>query len=472
MKRSSLFLSVIVCFSFVLVGCTDCNDDTSASVDESPVSFAEPSASVNEPSASIDDPPAPIDEPPVSPPPLGLCGGANSASERSLWNADLSNQHNENLHPADEVPTPLDDIDESTLSSICDRDDLDSDYIVWNGDVTIDNLESLEGYTLIKGDIRMYDELSLEIVDLPELQIVCGTISMRYSRALTTINLQNLQAVEGDFYLEGESALLTNIDLPQLQIIGGSGTFASHHAVTSINLSQLQFVGDTFWLSSNTNLLCLDLSRLQTVGSFHMRGNTSLERINLSNLQTVGRSFTLSDSSVILGSIDLPQLQTIHDYASISGHDGATSINLPQLQSVGQSFNISSNNNLTSIDLSQLKTVGLNTERTTRGGLVFFKLKGGDFLNIALPQLQSIGGDLLFVFVYSTTDVLIPQLQTIGRGLRIEYSSGITSIALPQLQSVGESFDPFDAGEESFTFDEYFEPTQCNLGSYTNDQCP
>ena len=69
MKRSSLFLSVIVWFSFVLVGCTDCNDDTSASVDESP----------------------------VSPTSSGMCGTANPASERSLWNADLSNQHNEHL---------------------------------------------------------------------------------------------------------------------------------------------------------------------------------------------------------------------------------------------------------------------------------------------------------------------------------------------------------------------------------------
>ena len=129
MKRSSLFLSVIVWFSFVLVGCTDCNDDTSASVDESP--------------ASIGEPPSPSSI---------FCGSANRASERSLWNADLSNQHNENLHPVDEVPTPLDG-DTPTLSSICDRDDLDSEYIVWNGDVTIDDLESLETYTLIKGDV-------------------------------------------------------------------------------------------------------------------------------------------------------------------------------------------------------------------------------------------------------------------------------------------------------------------------------
>ena len=458
MKRSSLFLSVIVCFSFVLVGCTDCNDDTSASVDESPVSFAEPS---------------------VSPPSSIFCGSANRASERSLWNADLSNKHNENLHPVDEVPTPLDDIDESTLSSICDRDDLDSDYIVWNGDVTTDDFESLEGlegYTLIKGDIRMYNGSYLQIVDLPELQIVCGTVSIIGSTNLATINLQNLQAVEGDFILDNSSEFLTNLDLPQLQTIGGRGRINHHRAARSINLPQLQFVGDGFGVFSNPLLACLDLPRLQTVnGSFGLSYNRFLESLNLSNLQTVGSNFELSSSSVTLESIDLPQLQTIRGYATIGGHYGATSINLPRLQSVGKTFSIYSNNNLTSIDLSQLKTVGLNPESSPsfyQGSLIFSNLRVGDFLNIALPQLQSIKGHLRFNLIYSTTDILIPQLQTIGKSLEIEYSSGITGIDLPQLQSVGESFDPVDAGEESFNFDEYFEPTQCDLGSYTNAECP
>ena len=81
MKRSSLFLSVIVWFSFVLVGCTDCNDDTDNETQ-----------TTNSPDQQ-GEPPAPIDEPP----PSSMCGSANSASERSLWNADLSNQHNENL---------------------------------------------------------------------------------------------------------------------------------------------------------------------------------------------------------------------------------------------------------------------------------------------------------------------------------------------------------------------------------------
>ena len=113
-------------------------------------------------------------------PSSGICDSANSASERSLWNADLSNQHNENLNPVDEIPAPL-DANAPTLSSICDRDDLDSEYIVWNGHVTtIDDLESLGTYTLLKGSIIIHEEPSLEIIDLPELQIICGNIDIFY----------------------------------------------------------------------------------------------------------------------------------------------------------------------------------------------------------------------------------------------------------------------------------------------------
>ena len=245
MKRSSLFLSVIVCFSFVLVGCTDCNDatDNEPQTSESVSGKADSSDEqdpVNEPPAPIDEPPAPLDEPPVSPPSLGLCRGANSASERSLWNADLSNQHNENLHPVDEIPTPL-DVGGSTLSGICDRDDLDSDYIVWDGDVTINNLESLGTYTLIKGDIVIRYQQSIELIDLPELQIVCGDIEI-----LGNDNLQNF-------------------NLPQLTMVNQI-SLVYNKTLKAIHLPQLQSTTRELRIYRNDLLERLTLSKLHTVG--------------------------------------------------------------------------------------------------------------------------------------------------------------------------------------------------------------
>ena len=240
MKRSSLFLSVIIWFSFVLVGCTDCNDDTSASVDESPVSF--------------DEPPSPSSI---------FCGSANSASERSLWNADLSNQHNEHLNPVDEVPTPLDG-DTPTLSSICDRDDLDSEYIVWNGDVTIDDLESLETYTLIKGDVDIQEQPSLEIIDLPELQIVCGHILIIENDNLQSLNLPQLKMVE-NIQINGHLAL-QRINLSKIQTVAGDLGISMNNILPDITLSQLKMVIGRMIVRSNYGLTMLNLPNLQTIG--------------------------------------------------------------------------------------------------------------------------------------------------------------------------------------------------------------
>ena len=96
-----------------------------------------------------------------------------------------------------------------------------------------------------------------------------------------------------------------------------------------------------------------------------------------------------------------------------------------------------------------------------RAGFIFGQLSSG-LMTITLPQLQSIEGALNLFSLHNTTDILMPQLQEIGKWIEIKDSSSITNIALPQLQSVWGSF----------YFDENFQPTQCDLGSYTNAECP
>ena len=72
-------------------------------------------------------------------------------------------------------------------------------------------------------------------------------------------------------------------------------------------------------------------------------------------------------------------------------------------------------------------------------GLKISRLRNGP-MNITLPQLQSIEGDLAFNYIYKTTDVLMPQLQTIGGNFRITNRdllrnppSSITNISLPTI---------------------------------------
>ena len=106
-----------------------------------------------------------------------------------------------NQAPIDDVPAPT-NTDVRTVFSMCDEDDLDSEYTVWYGDATIEDLESLETYTLIKGRLDLgtlngvssaNEIASLERIDLPELQVVCGSFIVHDVDNLTYLNLPQLE---------------------------------------------------------------------------------------------------------------------------------------------------------------------------------------------------------------------------------------------------------------------------------------
>ena len=172
-------------------------------------------------------------------------------------------------------PAPL-DANAPTLSSICDRDDLDSEYIVWNGHVTtIDDLESLGTYTLLKGSIIIHEEPSLEIIDLPELQIICGNIDIFYINP--TLNNTGFH----------------NLNMPQLKMINGI-SISSNDDLTRINLPQLQTVTEQMHIYGNDLLQDLTLSQLEMVGkNMTVAYNDSLENLNLPQLKMVEGEMTV-----------------------------------------------------------------------------------------------------------------------------------------------------------------------------------
>ena len=333
-----------------------------------------------------------------------------------------------------------------------------------------DNLQSLNLPQLkMVENIQINGHLALQRINLSKIQTVAGDLGISMNNILPDITLSQLKMVIGRMIVRSNYGL-TMLNLPNLQTIEGEmspiyedrNSISGHMLLQSINLPQLKMV-DHLTVGFNDGLTTLHLPQLQSVNrDFRINGGEYLQSLNLSKLQTIGGNINITRSSALLESIDLPQLQTIDGWGYIGLHRGATNINLPQLQSVGRSLYIDSNDNLTCIDLSQLKTVGIRKDGEL--GLHFRELYSGgtDPINITLPQLQSIEGHLEFRSIYSTLNILIPQLQTVGRDFRIKTSRRITSIALPQLQSVGGIFE----------FGERFNPTQCDLGSYTNDECP
>ena len=416
-----------------------------------------------------------------------------------------------NQAPNDDVLAPTASLPE-IQTSICDRDraELNSEYTVWDGLVTLKDLEAVKDYTLIRGHIdwgtisnnNTNNEVALhESIDLPNLQVICGTVSVFTNHTLVHINLPQLQTIAGEFLVQGGEAL-QSINFPKLQTIdtysrGGRNDFEIFvyggdlqnidlsalqtihvdfsligNSFQSLDLSELQTVQGDFSLIGNS-FQSLDLSKLQTVqGDFSVEDNEALANLNVLKLQTVGGSFTLGSSAPIrknvdLQSVNLPRLKTIGGFGQISFYEGATSLNLPQLKSVGGWFGITSNS-FTCIDLSQLQTVGSDERTESDFEEGFFYQTGLQFLdnrnipeNLVLPRLQSVDGDIAFSGNVITDTVSMPQLQSIGHNLEV-IDTLLSTIDMPQLQSVGGVFK----------FDDRLNPTECNLGSYTDAQCP
>ena len=307
-----------------------------------------------------------------------------------------------------------------------------------------------------------------------------NSLCTKGGEALQSINFPKLQTIDtysraGRNYFEiSVIPVLQNIDLSALQTIHVDFSLRGLRggSFQSLDLSELQTVQGDFNLLGNS-FQSLDLSELQTVqGDFGVEDNKALANLNVLKLQTVEGSFTLGSSAPIrrnvdLQSVNLPSLKTIGGFGQINFYEGATSLNMPQLKSVGDWFSIASNS-FTCIDLSQLQTVGSDERTESDFEEGFFYQTGLQFLdnrnipeNLVLPRLQSVDGDIAFSGNVITDTVSMPQLQSIGHNLEV-IDTLLSTIDMPQLQSVGGVFK----------FDDRLNPTECNLGSYTDAQCP
>ena len=193
-----------------MVGCTDCSDMSDDDVTASTTST-----------------------------PMDVCGDENQA-------------------PNDDVLDPTASLPE-IQTSICDRDraELNSEYTVWDGLVTLKDLEAVKDYTLIRGDIDWdivnYNNTSNEValhesIDLPNLQVICGFVSVFANNTLVHINMPQLQTIAGGV-LVNNSDNLQSINLPKLQTIDTYSRVGNNY----------------FRITGNDVLQTFDLSALQTI---------------------------------------------------------------------------------------------------------------------------------------------------------------------------------------------------------------
>jgi hypothetical protein len=185
-------------------------------------------------------------------------------------------------------------------------------------------------------EIYISDNKVLQSINLDNLQFVDGGIFIDQCPALTSMPLPNLQSIgqtlNGTYGLQITNSGLTSLNLPAItQIIGGIYVY-NNSALTSINFPQLTEHLTTgafaFNISTNTDLTSVSFPLLNRLGDFSMFNNDNVSSVNLSNL-TTANSFGITSAS--LTSLIFPALKTTTGLLQFEG-TSLSSLSLPVLQ--------------------------------------------------------------------------------------------------------------------------------------------
>ena len=326
-------MSVVLMFTFVLVGCGDADEDATAGITQPP-------------------------------------GGGGKAD--NFW-ADLNDSIWGNFedYASDESENILDDgFDGEGFEEIPTEEGADQPELrVWEGDVDVTraNLDQIEPYHVIEGELRITNN-PIQRIYLPNLLKVRGKLVIRDSDEVQEIYLPRLHTVSGRIDIM-RNYTVKSVRLPKLQTVGRrldrngdySGFFiVDNYELETLDISQLRHVKGNLKISGNNHsehLTTIDLSNLETVGKtlmiYHQK---HVRTLLLPQLRTVGAQMEIR-RNFDLEIIKLPRLETIEGRLYLNSNKKAKHILFPVLTDVGGEFYILSNYVLETLLMPELKNI-------------------------------------------------------------------------------------------------------------------
>ena len=202
----------------------------------------------------------------------------------------------------------------------------------------------------------------LQSVNLSNLQSIDGGFFIDKCPLLSTLSTNSItkigQTFNGTYGLEIKNSGVQNLNMPLLTQISGTIYIYNNSALSAISFPQLSdhpLNGSfAFSIQLNTTLSNISLPALNIVGDISMGNNYNLAAVNLSAL-TSANSLLISNSNVIT-SIALPVLNSVNIGIIIGGNSLLNTISLPFLSSIGN-FNIQNNASLASISFPSLTSI-------------------------------------------------------------------------------------------------------------------
>ncbi|OLY78633.1 Cell wall protein ecm33, partial [Smittium mucronatum] len=238
---------------------------------------------------------------------------------------------------------------------------------------------------------------------------------------LTTIDLSNIEEVQGNvsaFYNDN----LTSLKMDGLKSLSGDFNIFNNSALVEFSAKSLSTVND-FIMTTNMNLTEFDLSSLSQASGFYILGSMipSIKVDNLLKLQYLHISL-----NPYLEHISSQKLISISGSLILGGNLRHPDVQLPNLVQVQDSITM---NYISDFNASNLASTG--------GDLNIFS---NEFKEFSLESFKSVGGSLTFLINDDLNSIKMPELTDIGKGMIMidnKQPLKIQEDTFPKLNTVG-----------------------------------
>jgi len=316
----------------------------------------------------------------------------------------------------------------------------------------IASLENCIGDFILKAYRNSYAEdksnISLRNINLANLNLVGGTLSIENFWKVTELNLSKLKTVNQDLKLKFIRTI-SEISLPELTNVEGSMKIESNDGLTDFLVPKLISAASVFISSYNMfslNLDKIDLASLTTVDNDLTIRFASSTKLEFPKLNTVGNDFTIKTMSYV-ETILLPELSSCEQII-LSGTKSLSSFKTPKL-TVLNNLQLSSCNSLLELKMPTVLNGDLS---------IYFGGQAYDFPNLqgleevnGILELQSCGSEIInvtgikklgsFDLNYSEEikSITFPDLTEINQNFNISRLENLTDFSAPELTSIGNN---------------------------------
>ncbi|GME85960.1 unnamed protein product [Ambrosiozyma monospora] len=264
------------------------------------------------------------------------------------------------------------------------------------GDVVVEEYEGslleLEGVAVIEGSLTIKNSGGLSSIEAPELQVVTGTLALDTLTSLSSLSFPKLMDID-------------SIEWKVLPILS--------HANFNRGIKKIKSV-----VMQDTSLTGFVGFNVEKLNRLNINNNRFLERIDSTVKEVDGELVIAANSKglkVVLSDLEYAEKVVIKD---------ADEVDIGKLENVKQSAEFI-NNKFTELDVSHLKEVGASLSISKNANL-----KKADF-----SSLSDVGGGLIVIDNMELNKIdCFPSLKTIGGA--IEFHGDIEESSLQQLRLV------------------------------------